>query len=303
MALITRASKGSNLTPAEADADLVYLEALANLKASQTDFDLLETEVGTKADQSSISNIDNTSDANKPVSTAQQTALNLKADLASPTLSGVPLSPTASPGTNTTQIASTAFVQAATAALVASSPATLDTLNELAAALGNDANFAATTATSLGLKAPLASPTFTGVPAAPTASANTNTTQIATTAFVTAAVAVVAPSPASASQTISSSTSIDLLSYLRIVKTASSSLTTVAIALTNNVDNSVLEMWLAKTTASDATYTFTGATAVIGPYACTATTAVLSGTNTSIFKIKVETVGSTKYVTIEQFLD
>jgi hypothetical protein len=53
-------------------------------------------------------------------------------------------------------------ISAATAALVDSSPATLDTLNELAAALGDDPNFATTTATSIGLKAPLASPSFTG---------------------------------------------------------------------------------------------------------------------------------------------
>jgi hypothetical protein len=68
----------------------------------------------------------------------------------------------------------------------------LDTLDELAAALGDDENFATTVTTNLALKAPLASPTFTGIPAAPTASVNTNTTQIATTAYVMAA--SVAPS-------------------------------------------------------------------------------------------------------------
>ena len=66
----------------------------------------------------SISNVDNTSDANKPVSTAQQTALNLKANLASPALTGTPTAPTAADGTNTTQIASTAFVTAAVASAV-----------------------------------------------------------------------------------------------------------------------------------------------------------------------------------------
>jgi hypothetical protein len=59
-----------------------------------------------------LENVTNTSDANKPVSTAQQTALNLKANLASPTFTGTPLAPTnASPGNKTTQIATTAFVQ------------------------------------------------------------------------------------------------------------------------------------------------------------------------------------------------
>ena len=65
------------------------------------------------------------------------------------------------------QSAVVAYVAAAVAALVASSPSALDTLNELAAALGNDANFASTVTSALALKAPLASPTFTGTPAVP----------------------------------------------------------------------------------------------------------------------------------------
>ena len=58
-----------------------------------------------------LANVDNTTDALKPVSTATQTALDLKANLASPTLTGTPLAPTATTGTNTTQIATTAFVK------------------------------------------------------------------------------------------------------------------------------------------------------------------------------------------------
>lgn len=75
----------------------------------------------------------------------------LKAPLASPTLTGTPAAPTAAPGTNTTQLATTAFVAAAQA-----------------------------------LDAPLASPALTGTPTAPTAALATNTTQLATTAFVIA---------------------------------------------------------------------------------------------------------------------
>jgi hypothetical protein len=78
-----------------------------------------------------------------------------KAPLASPAFSGTPTAPTADPGTNTTQIASTAFVAAAVAALIASAPGALDTLDELAAALGDDANFAATITTTLAGKQPL----------------------------------------------------------------------------------------------------------------------------------------------------
>ena len=62
--------------------------------------------------QVGLGNVDNTSDANKPVSTATQTALNLKANLASPTFTGIPEAPTASVGTNSTQVATTAFVNA-----------------------------------------------------------------------------------------------------------------------------------------------------------------------------------------------
>ncbi len=82
----------------------------------------------------------------------------LKANLASPTLTGTPAAPTAAGGTNTTQIATTAFVIA-----------------------------------QIGAYAPLASPTFTGVPAAPTAAGGTNTTQVATTAFVQGELTAKAP--------------------------------------------------------------------------------------------------------------
>lgn len=64
----------------------------------------------TKADVG-LGNVDNTSDASKPVSTAQQAALDLKANLASPALTGTPTAPTAARGTNTTQLATTAYVQ------------------------------------------------------------------------------------------------------------------------------------------------------------------------------------------------
>jgi len=93
---------------------------------------------------------------------ALTSALITKADLVSPTFTGTPFVPTAATGTNTTQAASTAFVNTAIASLINSSPAVLDTLGELATALGNDPNFSTTIANSLGLKAPLASPTFTG---------------------------------------------------------------------------------------------------------------------------------------------
>ncbi|HAW7509223.1 TPA: phage tail protein [Escherichia coli] len=79
---------------------------------------------------------------------------NKKAPLNSPALTGTPTTPTARQGTNNTQIASTAYVMAAIAALVDSSPDALNTLNELAAALGNDPNFATTMTSALAGKQP-----------------------------------------------------------------------------------------------------------------------------------------------------
>jgi len=85
-----------------------------------------------------LGNVDNTTDAGKPVSTAAQTALDLKANLAGPALTGAPTVPTASAGTNTTQIASTAFVSTAVSNLKGNAPSGLDTLEEIATALTND---------------------------------------------------------------------------------------------------------------------------------------------------------------------
>lgn len=107
----------------------------------------------------------------------------------SPTLTGMPKTPTPPAGNNSTLIASTAFVQAAILALIGGAPATLDTLKEIAAAINNDPNFSTTIDNALALKAPLASPALTGTPTAPTAVQSTNNTQIATTAFVKSAVA------------------------------------------------------------------------------------------------------------------
>ena len=82
--------------------------------------------------------------------------------------------------------ATESYVGTAIDNLVDGAPALLNTLNELAAAINDDANYTTTITTALGTKAPLASPDLTGVPTAPTAAANTNTTQIATTAFAKA---------------------------------------------------------------------------------------------------------------------
>jgi hypothetical protein len=108
-----------------------------NIAIAQSAVTNLTTDLAAKADATAISNIDNTSDADKPVSTAQQTALNLKADLASPALTGTPTAPTAAQATNTTQIATTAFVQSnLTASLLRSALGIGEYVDDTAAGVG-----------------------------------------------------------------------------------------------------------------------------------------------------------------------
>ncbi|MEI7087581.1 tail fiber protein [Pectobacterium versatile] len=136
----------------------------------------------------------------------------------SPALTGTPTAPTTAQTANNTQIATTAFVKSALAALVNGSPAALDTLQELANSLGNDPHFSTTVLNAIAdvktdvanklnahastldahpQYAPKASPAFTGTPTAPTAASSSNDTQLATTAFVKATVtALVNGSPA-----------------------------------------------------------------------------------------------------------
>ena len=215
-------------TAVDAKADIAALATKADATALDAKAPLASptftgTVGGLSKSMVGLGNVDNISDADKPVSTAQQAALNLKANLASPAftgtvllpagsntsaplqlatgtslttpafgsvefdgtnlfltnnsasptrkvlaftdapaLTGVPLAPTAAAGTNTEQIATTQFVQSAIQGVVGAAPAALDTLNELAIALNNDASYASTITNALSLKAPLASPTFTG---------------------------------------------------------------------------------------------------------------------------------------------
>lgn len=135
------------------------------------------------------------------VTSAIQTQIDAKANLVSPVFTGAPAAPTAAANTNTTQIATTAFVIAerTNAATLTNKTLTSPVINSPSGltkgdvGLGNvdntsDANkpVSSATQTALNLKADLASPAFTGVPTAPTASLGTSNTQIATTAFVAA---------------------------------------------------------------------------------------------------------------------
>jgi hypothetical protein len=77
-------------------------------------------------------------------------------------LGGNPTTTTQSASNNSTRVATTAYADAAAAALVDSAPSTLDTLNELAAALGDDASFSTTVTNSIATKMPLAGGAFSG---------------------------------------------------------------------------------------------------------------------------------------------
>jgi hypothetical protein len=111
--------------------------------------------------------------------------------LSNAALTGTPTAPTASPGTNSTQIATTAFVATSFAPL--NSPALTGTPTAPTPTAGNSSTDIATTAFVATSFAPLNSPAFTGTPTAPTPTAGNNSSQIATTAFVAAYAPLTSP--------------------------------------------------------------------------------------------------------------
>ena len=145
----------TNLTNSIVDADVNASAAIAWTKIAPSST-VSATELGyldgvTSAIQTQL-------DAKLATATASSTY----APLASPALTGVPTAPTAAANTNTTQIATTAYVQTEITDLIAAAPGALDTLNELASALGNDAAFSTTVTNSLATKLPLAGGTMSG---------------------------------------------------------------------------------------------------------------------------------------------
>jgi hypothetical protein len=117
-------------------ASAAELNTLDGITASTAELNLLD---GVTATTAELNYVDG-------VTSGIQGQLNDKAPLASPALSGVPTAPTATAGTNNTQIATTAYADAAVAALVDGAPELLNTLNELAAAINDDETFASTVA-------------------------------------------------------------------------------------------------------------------------------------------------------------
>jgi hypothetical protein len=174
------------------NADETNVHGIADTSVLVTQTDLTNAITGATVDQSDLAGtgIDwNSADVrfdldNTYITTATQTALDLKAPLASPTFTGTvsgitktmvglgsvdntadtakPVSTAQASAIATAKSEAIADATSQVNALLTGAPAALNTLDELAAALGDDANFASTVTTNLAAKAPLASPTFTG---------------------------------------------------------------------------------------------------------------------------------------------
>jgi hypothetical protein len=185
-----------------------------------------------------------------------------KANLASPTFTGTPAAPTAAVDTNTTQLATTAFVlaQAAGTAPVVDGTAATGTSTRYARQ-----DHVHPTDTS---RAALAGPTFTGVPAAPTAAVDTNTTQLATTAFVLAQAAGTAP-VVDGTATIGASTRYARQDHVHPTDTSRAATAgptftgTVALPATTNYNGTQLKR-IATGVASSTTFTSGTATLSFG---------------------------------------
>lgn len=130
--------------------DAVSLEQITALLLGKVDTSLtinnkpLSSNITITKSDINLSNIDNTSDIDKPLSTSTISALNIKADKDSPTFTGSPVAPTQLIEDNSTKIASTAFCQLLLSNLIGNAPPALNQLNKLASAIGNDPTFSTT---------------------------------------------------------------------------------------------------------------------------------------------------------------
>ena len=165
---VTTNSGTQTLTNKTIDAASNTLTGVVTLTGTQTltnktlTSPAINTPTGITKSDVGLANVDNTTDALKPISTAAQSALDLKAPLASPSLTGIPLAPTAATTVNTTQIATTAYVKSVVSELTNGASAAYDTLKELQDLMVADDTATTALTTLVGTKAPIASPAFTG---------------------------------------------------------------------------------------------------------------------------------------------
>ena len=190
----------NNLITIDIDSTVATLTGTQTLTNKTLTSPVINTPTGIVKADVGLSNVDNTSDADKPVSTAQAAADTAVANnaanalsahessttnvhgiadtaalvttsgsqtltsktLTSPALTGTPTAPTATAGTDTTQIATTAFVQDAIELVVNAAPEALNTLSEIATSLNNDADLAGTLTTSISTKVAKSGDTMTG---------------------------------------------------------------------------------------------------------------------------------------------
>ncbi len=156
----------TGIAAVQTDVDGNESDADTAIAANETHIDNMVTLTGVAKDETSLATFTgSTISDSRTVKQALQeieTAVETKAAVAGPTFTGTPAAPTASVGTNTTQVATTAFVTAAIAALIDGAPGALDTLNEISDALAEDANIAANLTTLINARATSADSTLTG---------------------------------------------------------------------------------------------------------------------------------------------
>ena len=167
------------------DSTVVTLTGTQTLTNKTLTSPVINTPTGITKSDVGLANVDNTTDANKPVSSATQTALDLKAPLASPALTGTPTAPTAAADTNTTQVATTAFAKAEADAAQTAAIAYADALTTSDVAEGTSQYFtdarAKSSAAALLTGATLSNITITGTGAGLTITAENGVADSTTT--------------------------------------------------------------------------------------------------------------------------
>ena len=181
----TKANNAKSGAEATASADATAKANAAEAAAiAAAALDATSKANGAETDAIAAAALDATSKANAAQTAAEATAASALSTAISTEVTNRNSAITSAISTEVTD--RNTAITAAVAAVVDAAPAALDTLNELAAALADSPDTVSNLTTLVGTKAPLASPALTGVPTAPTAAADTSTTQIATTAFAKA---------------------------------------------------------------------------------------------------------------------